>query len=137
MKKIWFAIVLAVCASLWFLGPKSIAGSFGGADGLENASLDELIDAKKIYVFIQKGCPHCWAAEKYLKEKHPNLDLEMKDIAVSENRKLFAACGAKFKLNKYTMGTPLFCMGDNYILGWDTEAEGQFETYLKDFLSKE
>ena len=85
MKKIWFIIVLSVMASIYFLGPKVIAGSFGGADEIVAANVDDLISPKEIYVFIQKGCPHCWAAEKYLKEKHPDLKVQLKDIAVEKS----------------------------------------------------
>ena len=135
MKKIYFAILILGIVAFWFWGPKGKAGSFGGADEVVNVA--EVISPDEIYVFIQKGCPHCWAAEAYLKEKHPDLKMRMEDIAKTSSRNLFYACGAKFKLNKYSLGTPLFCMGDKYILGWDQEAQEQFEEYLKEFLSKE
>lgn len=101
------------------------------------AAVEEEIAADKIYVFVQRGCPHCISAEKYLKEKHADLDMELRDISERKNYNLFLACGAKFKLNKYSMGTPLFCMGENYVLGWGEEGPGEFEEALEKFLPKE
>ena len=101
------------------------------------ANVDEVILPHEIYDFVQKGCPHCLAAEEYLKETYPNLTVQYKDIANSQNRKLFFVCGAKFGLNKVTMGTPLICMGDKYILGWNVAEQAKFDTYVQDFLPQE
>ena len=101
------------------------------------AGMDDLLSPNEIYVFTQKGCPHCWAAEAYLKEKKPNLKVQIKDIADAENRTLFFVCGAKFGLDKMQMGTPLFCMGDKYIMGWNSESQDQFEEYAKNFAANE
>ena len=125
MKKIILVFVAVFTVLVWGFGHKTSAKS------------DEVISDNEIYVFIQKGCSHCLAAEKYLKEKQPDLKVQLKDIAEPENLKLFFACGSKFKLNKATMGTPLFCMGKNYILGWSFEEQQKFETYVQDFLQKE
>lgn len=125
MKKLLFVLFGVVVVFVWGISRQAPAGTEG------------LISDNEIYVFIQRGCSHCKAAEKYLKEKHPDLKLQLKDISEPGNLKLFFACGAKFKLNKVTMGTPLFCMGKNYILGWSFAEQQKFETYVQDFLQKE
>lgn len=94
----------------------------------------EVIQEKEIYLFTQRTCPHCWAAEAYLKEKYPSLTIEPREISDRKNLALFFACGEKFGLDKARMGTPLFCMGKHYIMGWSQEEQDQFDTYVKDFL---
>ena len=81
-------------------------------------AINDLLSPKEIYVFTQVTCHHCWDAEDYLKDKYPDLKIQKKDIADEQNRFLFFACAAKFKLDKAKLGTPLFCMGDHYIMGW-------------------
>ncbi len=124
MKKILLFIVALFVFIAWEFGYK------------ESAVSAELIAPNEIYVFTQKTCSHCQSAEKYLKDRYPDLKVHMKDIAEPKNRMMFFACAAKFKLNKYTVGTPLFCMGDHYVLGWSFEEQQQFDTYVQDFLPK-
>ena len=47
-----------------------------------------------------------------------------------ESRKLFEKCAEKFNIDKRELGTPLICMGNNYILGWSKNAGIQFDSYL-------
>lgn len=124
MKKVLLFICLLVATGVWFF-----------VKATQAVPVNEIRD-DQIYVFVQQGCRHCWAAEDFLKKKYPNLKVQLRDISESNNRKMFFGCGAKFGLNKLRMGTPLFCMGKNYILGWDNAAEKEFEEYVKDFLPK-
>ena len=124
MKKILFVAALVAIVFFWGFSNKA------------PANVDELISKEEIYVFIQKGCRHCIAAEKYLKKAYPKLKVDLRDISKERNLTMFFACGAKFGLNKFEMGTPLFCMGDKYIMGWSNEEQKKFDTYVKDFLPK-
>ena len=101
------------------------------------AGIETLISPKEIYVFTQATCSHCWAAEDYLKDKYPDLKIQKKDLADQQNRTLFFACAAKFKLDKNKLGTPLFCMGDHYIMGWGRSERKLFEEYVTEFLPEE
>ena len=101
------------------------------------AGIEQLISPDQIYVFTQATCSHCWAAEDYLKEEYPDLKIQKRDIADSKNLNLFFACAAKFKLDKTQLGTPLFCMGDHYIMGWGRSERKLFEEYVEEFLPKE
>ena len=98
---------------------------------------NDLLSDKEIYIFTQATCSHCWDAEDFLRDYYPDLKIQKKDIANTQNRRLFFACGAKFGLDKSKMGTPLFCMGDRYIMGWGRAERKQFEEYVKDYLSQE
>ena len=62
------------------------------------------------------------------------MDFKFRDLSDDYNTTLFFACGEKFGLNKMSMGTPLFCMGNHYIMGWGSDERKQFDLYVKDFL---
>ena len=121
MKKIIFAI--GVCFLLV---------GFGGHRIL--AKISDVLHPDEIYIFTQATCHHCWDAEDFLRDEYPDLKVQKRDIADSKNRVLFFACGAKFKLDQAKMGTPLFCMGDHYIMGWGRSERKKFNEYVKEFL---
>ena len=89
----------------------------------------ELSDGK-IYFFTYKNCPYCKLADKYIKQHHPDLKIERIDIAGVQNTLLYLKCAAKHGLGD-NAGTPLFCIGDDYIAGWDGDAPKQFDAFVK------
>ena len=101
------------------------------------ANIDKVILPDKIYVFTQTSCPHCSAAKNYIKGKYPDLEILWQDISISQNRQRLFACAAKFKLDKSELSTPLFCMGNNYIMGWGSHERDQFKEYVEAFLPEE
>lgn len=120
MKKILFAFTMG----LLFWGHVAAAET---SDGLS---------PNEIYIFTQSTCSHCHAALRYLEEKHPNLKVHNMDISNTRNMTLFYRCAEKFDVDIKHLGTPLFCMGSHYILGWGSEEQEQFESYVKEFLPK-
>ena len=84
--------------------------------GCKNSDTD--IRPDKVYFFYSDTCPHCHDALDYINQKYPDL---------------FTRCAAKFKLGR-RIGTPLFCMGDNYIMGWAPQYQSRFDNYIKPFL---
>jgi len=121
MYKFLFGCLIVFC--LWLsLGRRTFA-----------LPISEL-KSDQIYAFVRHGCTHCDAAQKSLKSKYPNLKIQWRDVASRYNLDLALACAAKFKLDKSHLGTPLFCMGDHYILGWSVETQEQFDEYVIDFL---
>ena len=121
MKKFWFFLIAILLV-------------FEGKEVCFAAAIEDILSDQEIYVFTQATCPHCQAAEAYLKEKYSTLPIQLKDISDFKNRQMFFACGAKFGLKRTAIGTPLFCMKDHYIIGWSETARNQFETYVKEFL---
>ena len=101
------------------------------------ANFTDLISDDQVYLFTLDGCPHCEQAKSYLKRKYPNLKLQARELSDVDYRKYFYACGMKFGLNIRHLGAPLFCMGKNYILGWDQTDEPRFDEYIKPFLKKD
>ncbi len=92
------------------------------------------IDNNKIYFFFYDGCPYCHYAMEYINKKYPDLDMTKVDVYQAEGYKLFEACGDKFNLE--SIGTPLFCMGDKYIMGWSKNNERKFDRFVKPFIKE-
>ncbi len=103
------------------------------ASGCKDKPADTELAANKIYLFYSNSCPHCHDALEYINQKYPNLKISMVNVANTEGRELLFRCAQKFKLGR-TIGTPLFCMGDNHIMGWSTEKQNQFDQLVKPFL---
>ena len=91
------------------------------------------LDSDKIYFFTKPNCPYCQRAEAYIKEKHPNLKVEYKNVNIQRNRVLFSQCARKFDIPQSQLGTPLICMGDNVLLGWSEKHRVKFEEIIKNF----
>lgn len=88
-----------------------------------------------IYFFYSNSCPHCHDAIAYLNKHHPNLKLSMENISTQQSYELLFKCAEKFDLGN-RIGTPFFCMGDKYIMGWSDRNAAQFEEYVKPYLNK-
>lgn len=97
-----------------------------GACSQENANK---LDPNKVYFFYQSTCPHCHHALEYINRSAPDVSLEMISID-GPGRDLFIQCVEKFDLPRDAIGTPLICMGDNYLMGWSPVYEVKFEEYI-------
>ena len=90
-------------------------GDNGKSKSVNETAVQSEIRADEIYFFYSNSCPHCHEALEYINGKYPDLK-----------------CAQKFKLGK-RIGTPLFCMGDNYLMGWAPEYEAKFDSYVRPF----
>lgn len=90
------------------------------------------LSEQEIYFFYQEGCPHCHTAAEYIKENHPNLKVKSLDIAMPGNHRLFQQAARTYKLG-ITVGTPLICFGEHYLMGWGDDAPKKFEMYVKKY----
>jgi len=86
-----------------------------------------------IYFFYQNTCPHCHHASAYISQKYPNLKMYSLDVRDPNNFNLFLKCAQKFKLPQNSLGTPLICMGDHYIMGWSDIDAKKFDAYVQRF----
>ena len=84
------------------------------------------ISNDKIYFFTYDGCPYCQMADEHINKTHANLNIEKIDIYKPGGMYLFKKCAEKFNLGR-NIGTPLFCMGDTYIMGWSEENQKRFD----------
>ncbi len=89
----------------------------------------------QIYLFYSNSCPHCHDAIAYLNKNYPDLKLNMENVSTQQGYELLFKCAEKFNLGN-RIGTPLFCMGDKYIMGWSDNNAAQFEEYVKPYLNK-
>lgn len=87
------------------------------------------LNPDKVYFFYQQTCPHCHHALEYINRTAPDVPMEMVSID-GAGRDLFIECVEKFDLPRDAIGTPLICMGDNYLMGWATEYEAKFDQYI-------
>ncbi len=90
----------------------------------------------KIYFFYYNECPYCHQAIEYIDKKYPELNMAMVNIYVGDGFDLFKECGRKFNLGN-NIGTPLFCMGDKYLMGWSDFNAQRFDEYVQPFLKTE
>lgn len=87
----------------------------------------------KIYFFYYNECPYCHNAIEYIDKKYPELNMAMVNIYVGNGFELFKECGQKFNLGN-SIGTPLFCMGNKYLMGWSETNAQKFDKYVQPFL---
>ncbi len=99
--------------------------------GCSNSSGE--LSANKVYFFYQDSCPHCHHALQYVNSRYPALQMEMMNIATPQARELFIKCAKKFKLGN-SLGTPLFCMGDKYLMGWSRRNQTLFDQYARPYV---
>ena len=86
-----------------------------------------------IYFFYYNECPYCHKAMDYMNQKYPTLHIAMVNIHNPGGFDIILKCAKKFKLGR-NIGTPLFCMGDNYVMGWSEESQKEFDEYVIPFL---
>lgn len=91
------------------------------------------IEKSKVYFFYYNGCPYCHDALDYVNAKYPDLEMSMVNIKNPAGYQLFTECAAKFNIGR-NVGTPLFCMGDDYLMGWGPDAAKRFDEYVKPFI---
>ncbi len=97
-----------------------------------NAQANDGLAADKIYFFTYDGCPYCKMADEYISQNMPYLQLEKVDVHKPAGFLLFKKCAEKFKLGR-EVGTPLFCIGDDYIMGWSDENRERFTEIIAKF----
>ena len=96
-------------------------------------SADNELSKDKIYFFYQTTCPHCHDAAGYIKKNYPSLKITALDIKLPGNLKLFETAIKKYDITG-PAGTPLFIMGDHYLMGWAEAEQMKFDLYVKPYL---
>lgn len=109
---------------------------FCGLSLLFNAACsnpDEDLRDDRIYFFYQTTCPHCHDAAQYVKANYPNLKITSLDIKLPGNMRLFEKAIQKYAITG-PKGTPLFLLGDKYIMGWSGAKQDEFDLYVKPYI---
>ena len=89
----------------------------------------------KAYMFYSQTCPHCHQAQDYIAKKYPDLDIVKMDVATPKGKEMLFDCAKKFNLGR-NIGVPLFCLGDNYLMGWSDKSRIKFDAYIRPFMKK-
>lgn len=100
------------------------------------SACNEKTQTNRIYVFSQPNCSHCISAHAYMTRYYKNYDIKELNIREGSNMGYMVRYARKFKINESALGTPFIIMGDNYIIGWGTEQQKQFNKYAKNFKPK-
>ena len=114
MKK----ILLAICTGIFLLS---------------GCSKQDDLASNKIYYFYSESCSHCKEASAYINQHYPDLEMTKIDVTTKTGYDMIIKCAQKFKLGN-RVGTPLFCMGDRYVMGWSDKDAAKFDNYIKNFL---
>ena len=94
---------------------------------------EKVSNTNRIYVFSQPGCVHCVNAKDYMNRYYKGYDIKDMNIREGNNMGYMLRYARKYKIPEQTLGTPLIIMGDNYIMGWGTEQQKEFNRYAKNF----
>ena len=122
MKKIFTTLFLMV--------------AFLGACGEKEVPAQVNEEPKEVISFFYSNtCPHCHEALAFVNANYPDLRMNMVNVATKQGQKKLMECARKFKLGN-RVGTPLFCMGDNYIMGWREGYGARFDEYIKPFVNE-
>lgn len=111
----------------------SIANAQTAPNDITAPAPEENLIHDKIYFFAHSMCISCKDAYIYLYTRHPELNLPITDMKDKHNLDLYKQCVKKFNIKNQELRLPLFCMKDNYIMGWTKASEQQFEEALKNF----
>lgn len=90
-------------------------------------------NSNQVYMFSQPGCGHCEHAQAYIARYYKGYNIKEVNIREGNNMAYLMRYAQKFNIPTQTLGTPLFVMGENYVMGWGTEQQKQFNRYIKDF----
>ena len=118
MKKLLVAFVLSLTM---------LSGCSKGADNT--------IDNNTAYLFYSQSCPHCHEAREYIAKKYPDLNMVQVDVATPQGKDMLFKCANKFKLGQ-NIGVPLFCLGENHLMGWNSSYKIKFDAYIRPFMKK-
>ena len=86
----------------------------------------ELFKHNTVYLFWQDGCVHCHDAIKHIQANHPNMNIEMLNIKETNAREKLIQAVKEFNLSNQ-IGTPLFVMNKEILMGWSKETQNKFD----------
>ena len=126
MKKILFFALLVLLASCVI-----------DLDG--NPEFSAKHESRDVVVFLKlPTCSRSQAAEKYLKENY-RVPVYFVNIDRRENLEWIKAAQYDYELKKTwgdSVPTPIICLGENCIVGWDYTKERLLDQYIQPYLTE-
>lgn len=95
----------------------------------------ETFKQNTVYLFWQDGCVHCHEALAHIQQKHPNMNIEMLNIAQKASRQKLIQAMQEFNLSNQ-IGTPLFVMNKEVLMGWSNKTREKFDAKAPMFQKK-
>ncbi len=125
MKKIYSFLKLCVV----------LLGLVAGCFSINACQKKETFKQNTVYLFWQDGCIHCHEALAHIQQKHPNMNIEMLNIAQAEARQKLIQAVKEFNLSNQ-IGTPLFVMDKEVLIGWSSATRQKFDAKAPLFQKK-
>lgn len=109
---LYISIFLAIIA---FFALVKFKSNSKNAESLSNNS-------NELSVFIQDGCIHCEHAEEFLNNnKFDNINVVYYNLKYNNSVNLLLKEISRLNIPKENLGTPIFVIGDKYIIGFGEE----------------
>lgn len=90
----------------------------------KNVVENKALQPVELSVFVQDGCYYCEQAEHFLNvNKFKNVNVVYYNLKDRESQIALSRNAAKFKIPQDKLGTPIFFIGDNYIIGFGKDQE--------------
>lgn len=81
-------------------------------------------------------CGYSNAAKKYITETYPNAAIWYVDIDERDNSYFLKAACQDYGLDKNDISTPVICLGDNFIEGWDFYKREKLDVLIQRYLKE-
>lgn len=116
-----FIVSLLIVVAIVYLFFIKDVGNGKYKNGVENKAVQPV----ELSVFVQDGCYYCEQAEHFLNvNKFKNVNVVYYNLKDKESQIALSRNIAKYKIPQNKLGTPVFFIGDNYIIGFGkTEQE--------------
>lgn len=89
--------------------------------------------SNELMVFVQDGCPHCEHAEQFLSgnnEKSDDVEVVIYNLKDRESLALLFKNISRLNIPQDGLGTPIFIMGDEYIIGFGEDEKSILKQLL-------
>lgn len=128
MKNFLSALLIA----LWLATPCPSSAQTADTP-LTTPATEEHLLPEKIYFFVHSLCQNCRTAYVYLQNNHADLNIPFTNMKFKHNFDLYKECVNKFNISNQELTLPLICMGNEYLMGWNSSSPALFEQKLANF----
>ncbi len=92
---------------------------------------EETLIEDKIYFFAHALNPRSKTAYDYISKKYSHLDIPIIDMNDKHNFELYKECVKKFNIPNNQLTLPLFCLKNDYVMGWTYGSETLLDKAIK------
>ena len=103
---------------------------------ISSAPEENLIE-EKIYFFAHSMSSTSREAYIYLQLKYPHLNIPIIDMKDKHNLELYKQCTQKFNIPNNQLTLPLFCLKNDYVMGWTYGSESLLDKAITNHLNQQ